>query len=88
MKKNARFNYLLVTYLIGILVFTVFRLINTWVYCSNAHPSPSFDGLYGHALWMGWRFDTVVSCYLLAVPTLMMVVAEMVRIRKLLMRCW
>lgn len=84
MKKNARFNYLLVTYLIGILVFTVFRLVNTWVYCSHAHPSPSFDGLYGHALWMGWRFDTVVSCYLLAVPTLMMVVAEMVRIRKLL----
>lgn len=84
MKKNARFNYLLVTYLIGILLFTVFRLVNTWVYCSHAHPSPSFDGLYGHALWMGWRFDTVVSCYLLAVPTLMMVVAEMVCIRKLL----
>lgn len=82
MRKNARFSYLLVAYLIGILIFTVFRLINTWVYCSNADPAPSFDGLYGRALWMGWRFDTVVSCYLLAIPALMMVAGELARIRK------
>lgn len=83
MRNNARFNYLLLTYLIGIVVFTVFRLVNTWVYCLNADPVPEFEGLYGRALWMGWRFDTVVSCYLLAIPTLMMVIGALAKIQKL-----
>ena len=83
MRKNARFNYLLVTYLIGIAIFTLFRLVNTWVYCSNANPRPDFEGLYGRALLMGWRFDTVVSCYLLAIPTLLMVSGMLARIRTL-----
>ena len=30
---------------------------------------------------MGWRFDTAVSCYLLALPALMMIVGELARIR-------
>lgn len=82
MKRNGRFKYLLVVYLIGIVIFTVFRLINTWVYCSKMDPWPDFGGLYGRALLMGWRFDTVVSCYLLAIPTLMMVVGELAHICK------
>ena len=52
------------------------------VYCSHANPWPSFDGLYWYALIMGWRFDTVVSCYLLLIPAILMVVGEMVRITK------
>lgn len=83
MRKSTRFNYLLVAYLIGIFVFTIFRLVNTWVYCSKAASMPDFDGLYGRALLMGWRFDTVVSCYLLAIPALMMVAGELAQIRKL-----
>ncbi|MBO6026217.1 MAG: LTA synthase family protein [Bacteroidales bacterium] len=82
MKRNVRFNYLLVTYLIGIVIFTVFRLINTLVYCINADPWPDFEGLYGRALVMGWRFDTVVSCYLLAIPAIMMVIGELAHIKK------
>lgn len=82
MRHSARFKYLLVVYLIGIAVFTVFRLINTLVYCSHADPWPDFDGLYWRALVMGWRFDTVVSCYLLAIPSVMMVVGELCYIRK------
>ena len=82
MKRNVRFNYLLVTYLIGIVIFTVFRLINTLVYCINADPWPDFEGLYGRALVMGWRFDTVVSCYLLAIPAIMMVIGELAYVKK------
>lgn len=82
MKRNVRFNYLLVTYLIGIVIFTVFRLINTLVYCINADPWPDFEGLYGRALVMGWRFDTVVSCYLLAIPAIMMVIGELAHVKK------
>ena len=33
MKHNARYNYILITYLIGIAIFTLFRLANTLVYC-------------------------------------------------------
>lgn len=82
MKRNARLDYLLVTYLIGIVIFTIFRLINTLVFCIHSDPWPDFEGLYGRALLMGWRFDTVVSCYLLAIPAIMMVVGELARIKK------
>lgn len=82
MKRNARINYLVVTYLIGIVIFTVFRLVNTLVYCFNADSWPDFEGLYGRALVMGWRFDTVVSCYLLAIPSIMMIIGELAHVKK------
>ena len=82
MRHNVRLRYLLVTYLIGIAIFTVFRLINTLVYCSNADSWPDFEGLYGRALLMGWRFDTVISCYLLAIPSIMMMVGELAGVKK------
>lgn len=79
--NRTRYQYLLETYLIGILIFTVFRLINTLVYCTSADPWPDFEGHYWGALLMGWRFDTVVSCYLLAIPLIMTVVGELAHIR-------
>lgn len=82
MKRNARLDYLLATYLVGIVIFTIFRLINTLVFCINSDPWPNFEGLYGRALLMGWRFDTVVSCYLLAIPAILMVMGELARIKK------
>ena len=71
---------MLTTYLIGILIFTVFRLINTLVFCLNSDSWPDFEGHFLQALWIGCRFDTVVSCYLLALPLLMMVVGELAHI--------
>lgn len=82
MRHNVRIRYLLLTYLIGIVIFTVFRLINTLVYCSNADSWPDFEGLYGRALLMGWRFDTVISCYLLAIPSILMIVGELAGVKK------
>ena len=81
MKHSARYNYIVFAYLVGIVFFTLFRLAGTWVYLLNAPSRPDFGGLYGHALFMGWRFDTAVSCYLLALPALMLIVAELARIR-------
>ena len=81
MKHSARYNYILLAYLTGIAVFTLFRLAGTAVYCAGLSSAPHFGGLYWRALLMGWRFDTAVSCYLLALPALMMIVGELARIR-------
>lgn len=81
MRRGARYRYILVAYAVGIVVFTLFRLLNTWVYCHNAATVPDFEGRYLQALWMGWRFDTVVSCYLLSLPLLMMIVGELAHIK-------
>lgn len=81
MKKHPRLSYLLVSYLLGIVVFTLFRVVNTLVYCNGCESWPDFGGLYPQALLMGWRFDTVISCYFLALPALMLIVAELAHIR-------
>lgn len=81
MKHSARYNYILLAYLTGIAFFTLYRLAGTAVYCAGLSSAPHFGGLYCHALLMGWRFDTAVSCYLLALPALMMIVGELGRIR-------
>lgn len=81
MKQSARYSYIIFAYLVGIVFFTLFRLAGTIVYNLNAPQSPDFGGLYWKALIMGWRFDTAVSCYLLALPALMMIIGELSRIR-------
>lgn len=81
MKKYARFYYLLIVYLLGILYFTAFRLVETWVYCSQATENIDMKGLYWYALYTGWRFDTLASCYVLVLPALMMLVGEFARIK-------
>lgn len=81
-KKNARFNYLICIYLLGIVFFTLFRIAETIAYCATTEGSDDFGGLYWMALWKGFRFDTTVSTYMLALPLLMLIVGEMARIRK------
>ena len=81
MKKYARFNYLLIVYLLGIAYFTVFRLVESWVFLSGATEPVDTKGLFGYALYTGWRFDTLASCYILALPALMMLIGEFARIR-------
>ena len=81
MKQSARFKYILFAYLTGIALFTLFRLAGTFVYCLQQPAWPDFNGLYWKALVMGWRFDTAVSCYLLALPALLLIIGELARIR-------
>ncbi len=79
--KCARFNYLICIYLLGMVFFTAFRIAETAAYCAQTSSTVQLDGLYWKALWMGFRFDTTVSCYLLALPLVLMIVGEMARIR-------
>ena len=46
MRHFARYSYILTSYAIGILIFTLFRLLNTLVYCSGAETWPDFEGEY------------------------------------------
>ena len=82
MKRNARFNYLICIYLLGIVFFTLFRIAETVAYCATTEGPDDFGGQYLHALWNGFRFDTAVSTYLLALPLLLLVIGEMTRFRK------
>lgn len=82
MKRNARFNYIILVYLAGMVVFTLFRLAETAVYCSVASAPENMMSLYWQALWKGFRFDTAVSTYILAIPLIMFIIGELARIRK------
>ena len=77
MSRNARFNYLILIYLAGIFFFTLFRLAETTAYCATTSSSNDFGGLYLTALWIGVRFDTAVSAYILALPLLLLIIGEM-----------
>ncbi len=81
-KRNARFNYLICIYLSGIVFFTLFRIAETVAYCAQTEGPDDFGGQYLHALWNGFRFDTAVSTYLLALPLLLLIIGEMGRIRR------
>lgn len=82
MKRISRFNYLIYIYLFGMVIFTLFRIVETVAFCAQSETPVDFGGLYGQALLMGMRFDTVVSCYILALPLAMMIVGELAHIRK------
>jgi len=81
MRQGSRYGYILTVYAIGIVIFTLFRVANTLVYGFGTESWPDFGGQYPYALVMGWRFDTAVSCYLLALPLLMAIIGEIARIR-------
>ena len=81
MKKYARFSYILIVYLLGIVYFTAFRLVETWAFLANSAEPIDMKGLFGYALYTGWRFDTLVCCYILALPLLMMLIGEFTRWR-------
>lgn len=76
-----KLRYIFDAYLIGILFFTLFRLANTLVFCLGSENPPDLEGLYWKALIMGWRFDTLVSCFIMAVPIIMILVGLWTRIR-------
>ena len=82
MKRFARYNYLILVYLSGIVFFTLFRIAETVAYCAQTAGPDDFEGMYLHALWNGFRFDTTVSTYLLALPMLLLIVGELGRIGK------
>lgn len=70
LKSLFHFRYLIEVYIGGLFFFTIFRII---LYCSQSGDYPS--ELVVTSFWMGFRFDTVISGYLLALPALLLIMA-------------
>ncbi|MGN6568714.1 MAG: LTA synthase family protein [Flavipsychrobacter sp.] len=71
--------YIFSIYLIGILFFFVFRLV---LVLNNLHAVVQLPGsmsLMLRAFFMGFRFDTVISGYMLALPAVILFIAELGR---------
>lgn len=68
--------FLSLTYLLGILIFTLFRFAFIFININALKEIPAQDILY--ALLMGFRFDTVISGYILILPTLLFLAGEFI----------
>jgi len=64
--KHIKFIFLV--YLIGLLFFTAFRLILLFVEWKQLEIIPGASWLILQSFFMGFRFDTVISGYFLALP--------------------
>jgi phosphoglycerol transferase MdoB-like AlkP superfamily enzyme len=72
-------------YLLGLVAFTILRLL---LFISSYHlykalPDAEALSLIGSAFWMGVRFDTVISGYLLIVPLGLLLFISLFKIEKI-----
>jgi phosphoglycerol transferase MdoB-like AlkP superfamily enzyme len=79
MKLNipASIKYLFSVYVAGIVFFTIFRLVLIYSNFQQIPEIPNKASIMLQAMLMGWRFDTVISGYILALPFFVLVVAEL-----------
>jgi phosphoglycerol transferase MdoB-like AlkP superfamily enzyme len=68
--------YLFTVYIAGLVLFMGFRLLMLAQHWSEMKDLPQAAQTTFYALFMGFRFDTVISGYLLAAPLLIGLVAE------------
>lgn len=75
----AYLKFILHTYLSGLLVFTIFRVILFYVEFEQGQQIPLEESnhIFFQSFWMGFRFDTVISGYLLAIPTLTLMIQRL-----------
>ncbi len=79
--KHIRFIFF--TYLWGILFFSLFRIVLFATQWSSYLQLPDERlSLIARAFFMGWRFDTAISGYLLALPLLVLTVAALFPFQK------
>lgn len=68
--------YILSVYVAGLLFFTLFRAVLVIANIHQLHGVPGVWGVMAQSMFMGLRFDTVVSGYLLALPSVILLLAE------------
>ena len=69
-KIPLHIQYILLIYLCGIMVFTLFRIILLFTEFKQLEILLHKYALIANAFFMGWRFDTVISGYILFFPLL------------------
>jgi phosphoglycerol transferase MdoB-like AlkP superfamily enzyme len=68
-KNKSHFIYFALIYLSGIILFAFSRLIFI-IYNFKQVPGIPFTIIF-NAFFMGWRFDTVITCYIISIPFLL-----------------
>ncbi len=68
--------YLFSVYLLGLCFFIAYRLLLIGVCFRQFAAAPGAPWLMTRSIFMGWRFDTAVSGYLLALPALALLISE------------
>ena len=71
--------FFLKTYLLGIACFAIFRLVLSIVCFNELTDVPVMT--YLGSLFMGFRFDTVISGYILAIPFLLSIAIELIPLK-------
>lgn len=71
--------YLLGIYLTGIIFFTVFRIVLIYSYISANDTYTFLNQNMVKSFAMGFRFDTVISCYILIIPALILAISSFFR---------
>jgi phosphoglycerol transferase MdoB-like AlkP superfamily enzyme len=83
MKKQQsilkHYNFIFFIYLTGILFFTAFRLILLILEAGQLNILPGAAWLIFQSFVIGFRFDTVISCYILTLPLLALAAASFFR---------
>ena len=84
-KIPIQIRYIGSIYLIGIMFFTLFRFVLFFTEIKQLQILPDKFTLISKAFFMGWRFDTVISGYLLFFPLLILCIASFFRFNKTLL---
>ena len=80
--RTSRLSYIFAAYFIAILCFFIFRVLNVMVFCfSTEDQDVHLDWQLFKAFVLGWRFDTVVSAYILALPLIFVAVGDIANIK-------
>ena len=73
--------YFVSVYLLLIFLFTIFRLILVAVEFNSFKAIPGNSALLLQAFSIGWRFDTVIACYILSLPLLALSFCSFIMVR-------
>lgn len=80
--RTSRLSYIFAAYFIAILCFFIFRVLNVLVFCfSTENLDVHLDWQMFKAFVVGWRFDTVISAYILALPLIFVAVGDVASIK-------
>ncbi len=84
-KLPLHIQYIFLIYLCGIMFFTLFRIILFVTEFKQLEILPDKTSLIAYAFFMGWRFDTVISGYILFFPLLFLSVFSFFKVSKKLL---
>jgi phosphoglycerol transferase MdoB-like AlkP superfamily enzyme len=74
--------YILAEYIAGILFFTFFRCLFLYTNAHTLQEIPSLWALLPQVLFLGFRFDTVVCGYILILPAVVLLLADLLGINQ------